>query len=66
MRPIHDRMPALLPEPVWDTWLDRDNHDTEQLRSLLVPPPETLLETYEVSTEVNSVRNNSPELILPV
>ncbi|MBT8166540.1 MAG: SOS response-associated peptidase [Acidimicrobiia bacterium] len=66
MRPIHDRMPALLPEPTWDVWLDRDNDDTEQLRALLVPPPESLLETYEVSTEVNSVRNNGPELILPV
>jgi putative SOS response-associated peptidase YedK len=66
MAPIHDRMPALLPEPAWDAWLDRDNHDIEQLRSFLHPPPEALLETYEVSTEVNSVRNNGPELLLPV
>ena len=66
MRPIHDRMPAVLPEAAWDAWLDRDNQDVEQLRSLLGPPPETLLETYEVSTEVNNVRNNGPELIMPV
>ncbi|MDH3605490.1 MAG: SOS response-associated peptidase [Acidimicrobiia bacterium] len=65
MLPIHDRMPALLPEATWDAWLDRDNNDVEQLRGFLVPPPETLLETYEVSTEVNSVRNNRPELLLP-
>ena len=65
MRPIHDRMPAVLPEEAWDAWLDRDNHDVEQLRSLLGSPPESLLETYEVSTEVNSVRNNRPALLLP-
>ena len=65
MAPIHDRMPALLPEPAWDAWLDRDNHDVEQLKAFLRPPPEALLETYEVSTDVNSVRNNGPELLLP-
>ena len=65
IRPIHDRMPSMLPEATWDAWLDRDNDDLEQLRSFLTPPPEELLETYEVSTEVNSVRNNGPHLLLP-
>jgi putative SOS response-associated peptidase YedK len=65
MRPIHDRMPALLPEHAWDAWLDRTNDDVEQLRSFLIAPPEDLLETYEVSTEVNNVRNNGPHLIQP-
>ena len=65
MRPIHDRMPALLPETAWDAWLDRANDDVDQLQSMLVPPPEDLLETYEVSTEVNSVRNNGPQLVRP-
>ncbi len=66
MRPIHDRMPAVLPEETWDAWLDRDNQDVELLRSFLGPPPDSLLETYEVSTDVNNVRNNGPDLILPV
>ncbi len=65
MRPIHDRMPALLGEPAWDAWLDRANEDVELLRSLLRPPPEDLLDTYEVSTEVNNARNNGPRLIQP-
>ena len=65
MRPIHDRMPALLPETAWDAWLDRSNEDVEQLRSMLGPPPEELLEAYEVSTEVNNVRNNGPHLLQP-
>ena len=65
MRPIHDRMPAMLPEASWDAWLDRHNDDVEELRSFLRPPPDDLLETYEVSTEVNNVRNNGSHLILP-
>lgn len=65
MRPIHDRMPAMLAEPAWDAWLDRTNHDVEELKTFLGPPPEDLLETYEVSTEVNSVRNNGAHLLQP-
>ena len=32
-RPIHDRMPVMLPESAWDTWLDADNHDVDALSS---------------------------------
>src|SRR3546814_1770170 len=31
MAKIHDRMPVILPESAWDTWLDRDNDDLELL-----------------------------------
>lgn len=58
---IHDRMPLLLPENCWDSWLDPDAPvDTE----LLSRPPEARgIVVREVSTLVNSVRNNGPELI---
>lgn len=65
MTPIHDRMPALLQPEVWDLWLDRDLDDVEQLRGLLGPAPDGLMAEYEVSTFVNSVRNNGPECIRP-
>jgi putative SOS response-associated peptidase YedK len=65
MAPIHDRMPVLLPATVWDTWLDPSNHDLEALSSLLVPAADELLVTDEVSTDVNSVRNNRADLIVP-
>lgn len=60
---IHDRMPLLLPEDHWDTWLDPDaGVDT----TLLARPPDVAgIAVREVSTLVNSVRNNSPELIAP-
>ena len=63
VRQIHDRMPVVLPESAWATWLDRDNDDLGVLGGLLVPASDDLLEVRPVSTEVNNVRNNGPHLI---
>ncbi|MDZ7676384.1 MAG: SOS response-associated peptidase [Acidimicrobiales bacterium] len=63
MRPIHDRMPVILGEDDWATWLDRGNDDIDMLGRLLVPAPDDLLTTRTVSTEVNNVGNNGPSLI---
>lgn len=63
MAPIHDRMPVILGEDAWATWLDRDNDDLDLLGRLLVPAPNDLLTTTPVSTQVNNVWNNGPELI---
>lgn len=62
---IHDRMPVVLAPSDWDTWLDRDNKDTDSLAKLLVPADERAFEMYEVNRAVNSVKNNAPELIEP-
>jgi putative SOS response-associated peptidase YedK len=64
--PIHDRMPVILPRDAWWPWLDPDEKDLGYLRSLLVPAPPDALDLFPVSSRVNSVRNNGPELILPV
>jgi putative SOS response-associated peptidase YedK len=66
LAPIHDRMPVVLPESAWDTWLDFDNHDTVTLQALLVPSPADELEKWAVSTLVNKADNNGPELLRPV
>jgi putative SOS response-associated peptidase YedK len=66
MRPIHDRMPALLTPDHWTEWLDPTNHDIDALRRLLDGGPPDLLAMHEVSTDVNNVRNNRPELIEPI
>ncbi len=66
MADIHDRMPVILPEDTWSTWLDRDNDDIASLSDLLVPVADDLITVTPVSTEVNNVRNNGPELIEPV
>jgi putative SOS response-associated peptidase YedK len=62
---IHDRMPVILPPSAWDAWLDPENDDVETLGKLLVPAPPELITLHPVSTMVNNVRENGPELIEP-
>jgi putative SOS response-associated peptidase YedK len=66
MKPIHNRMPVILSEKAEDLWLDPKIDNIPTLRSLLRPYPEDEMEAYEVSTFVNSPRNNTPECIAPV
>jgi putative SOS response-associated peptidase YedK len=66
VRPIHDRMPVILPEDAWDEWLDPHNEDVAALTSLLVPFPPEAMRAYPVSRLVNDVRRDGPELIEPV
>ena len=49
-------------------WIGDDTRidNIPTLRSLLRPYPEGEMEAYEVSTFVNSPRNNTPECIAPV
>jgi len=63
---IHDRMPLLVERDRWAAWLDPGKKDKDDLLSLLVPAAPGLLEAYPVSTAVNSVRNNGPELLEPL
>jgi len=60
---IHDRMPVLLPREARDDWLDPGVDDAEYLLSLLEPPPDDVLAMYPVSTKVNNVANEGPELL---
>jgi putative SOS response-associated peptidase YedK len=60
--PIHDRMPVSLHPDAWDGWLDRDLTDPEAALSLTRSiDPEQIME-HPVSSMVNSVRNDGPEL----
>ena len=62
-RPIHDRMPVILPPSAWDTWLDREIDDLELLGKLLVPAAPEVISMHTISTEVNNVRNEGAHLI---
>jgi putative SOS response-associated peptidase YedK len=63
MEPIHDRMPVMLPESAWDTWLDVRVADRDALDPLLVPAADETIELWPVSTTVNNAGNNGPELV---
>ena len=65
LRPIHERMPVILPGELEDFWLDGEVTDTAALSDILVPYPDDLLEFYEVSTLVNKATNTGPDLVAP-
>ncbi len=60
---IHDRMPLIVPEGEWDRWLDPDA--PADLDFLAAPPNIDGIEMREISTLVNNIRNNGPELLRP-
>ncbi|MGH8912875.1 MAG: SOS response-associated peptidase [Acidimicrobiia bacterium] len=62
---IHDRMPVILSEEVWEPWLDRTLTDPEEALGLIQPPDPDLIMEYPVTPQVNNVRNNGPELREP-
>ncbi|MFD0923367.1 SOS response-associated peptidase [Saccharopolyspora rosea] len=59
---IHHRMPLVLSEDRWADWLDPQR---TEITELLKPSDRALaeLEIRPVSSEVNSMRNNRPELL---
>jgi putative SOS response-associated peptidase YedK len=63
---VHDRMPVVLPEASWASWLDPGFADLVALQAMLGPCPAEGLEAYRVSPRVNAVRNDGPELLEPV
>ena len=60
MRPIHDRMPVILPREALGTWLDPENRHPEDL---LRQFPADAMETWQVGAAVGNPRNDGPELI---
>lgn len=68
VKPIHDRMPVVLPKASWDTWLDpQAPMSQEQLTSLLTPA--TTGDSWQViavSRHVNRPANDDPTCIEPL
>lgn len=62
MRPIHERMPVILPPADYDRWLDVKGQGPE---ALLRPYAEGDLVATAVGTRVNNARNDRPECAAP-
>jgi putative SOS response-associated peptidase YedK len=64
LRRIHDRAPMVVPRQHWTAWLgSAPNGDP---KDLLEPVRSTVVTTTPISTRVNNVRNNGPELLEPM
>jgi putative SOS response-associated peptidase YedK len=57
-----DRMPVILAEIDWPKWLGEEPASEQDLLALLKPCPDEA----PVDKMVGNVRNNGPQLILPV
>jgi len=66
MSSIHDRMPVILDNQSLPIWLEPAITEPDRLQSMLIPASEDLLRAHPVSTAVNSYKNDSPNLIIPI
>ena len=63
MQSLHHRMPVIVAPEHAKRWLNGKDHD---VNDLLLPYPAEEMTAYAVSTRVNSVRNDGPDLIAAV
>ena len=62
VRPLHDRMPAILDPERFEAWLNPKELRPEKLLPLIGPYSVAKMESWPVSDRVNSVRNEEPGL----
>jgi putative SOS response-associated peptidase YedK len=65
IKPIHNRMPVILPESAYDQWLTLGEVAPQELSPLLLPFDADQMEAFPVSRLVNNPRNESPNCIIP-
>ena len=63
MRPVHDRMPALIPQQAMQDWLC--SQDTHVIDALIKPAADDSISAIEVSSYVNNARNEGEQCIEP-
>jgi len=63
MAQIHSRMPLILDDKSERNWLDPSITNANELSDLMKPIPSELLAAFEVSSLVNSPKNNRPEVL---
>lgn len=63
VKPIHNRMPVILPREAENIWLNPSLTDSQVLNNLLIPYPAELMKAYKISDLVNSPSNNTPKIV---
>lgn len=65
VRPIHNRMPVILPPSAYREWLTPGEGNITALQAVLKPYPASEMVAYPVSRLVNDPKSDRPEVILP-
>ena len=66
LQPVHDRMPVILRQQDYETWLDPEMHKAELLQGLLRPYDAEQMLAYPVGTLVNTPGRDDPAFIEPL
>lgn len=66
LRALHHRLPLVIEEADFETWLEEEPEDWRVVRELLHPAAENFFSVHPVSSRVNSVSNDDPSLIDPI
>ena len=66
MRPLHDRMPVILPKDQHARWLDPAIKQAGDLKELLQPLSDDALQMYPVTTRVGNPRFEDPSCVEPI
>ena len=63
-RPIHDRMPVILPQDALEVWLSQEYLAEDVVRSILRPYPGVSMKGRPVSRRLNSARYDAPDVLV--
>jgi putative SOS response-associated peptidase YedK len=66
LRPLHGRMPVVLPPGRWAAWLGETATDHAALKAMLKPYPGAGMTFWPVDRRVGNVGNDSPDLFAPL
>ncbi|MBE0567586.1 MAG: SOS response-associated peptidase [Krumholzibacteria bacterium] len=66
VRPLHHRMPVIIPQQDWRQWFSLDEAQQEAVMALLKPAPADLLLAHPVTRRVNSPAFDDPACLEPV
>lgn len=63
VRPIHDRMPLILPQESEKEWLNPNINSYIDLQTFLRPYPSTNMKAYYTHPDIRNIRSNRAELL---
>ena len=66
LRVVHDRIPVVLPEELYDSWLDRKMTDANAAAALLEFAVMGGFDFHKVSTKSNFAKNEGPDCMEPI
>jgi len=66
LRPIHPRMPVIVPPEHYNRWLDTTSTPDQVVSRIFQPYPPEHMEALPVGTRVNSPKNDDPACLEPL